>query len=111
MASRVKKGDLVMVIAGDDKGKTGQVLNVNVAAGKVLVQGVNRVFKHMRPSRRNPRGGRVEKEMPIHISNVLPVDPKTNRPTRVGFRVGEDGSKQRIAKKSGETLGIVAKPR
>lgn len=110
MARHVKKGDKVVVIAGDDKGKVGEVLRVDVQSGKVVVQGMNRVFKHIKPSRRNPRGGRIQKEMPMSISNVLPVDPKTNQLTRVGFRVGTDGSKQRIAKKSGEALGTVKKP-
>jgi large subunit ribosomal protein L24 len=109
MASHVKKGDVVMVIAGDDKGKTGEVLNVNVDAGKVLIQGVNRVFRHLKPSRQHPRGGRIQKEMPISISNVLPLDPKTNQPTRVAFRAGRDGSKERVAKKSGQVLGTVKK--
>lgn len=111
MAMHVKKGDVVMVLAGDDRGKTGEVLRVDVEAGKVLVQGINRVFRHLKPSRQHPQGGRIQKEMPIHISNVLPVDPKTNLPTRVAFRVGQDGSKQRIAKKSGESLGTVRKAR
>jgi large subunit ribosomal protein L24 len=111
MSRHVKKGDMVMVIAGDDKGKVGQVLRVDPAAAKVLVQGINRVYKHLRPSRKHPRGGRIQKEMPVSISNVLPVDPKTNRPTRVAFRIGSDGSKDRIARKSGEVLGTVRKAR
>jgi len=109
MAMHVKKGDRVMVIAGNDKGKTGEVLRVDAEAGRVVVQGLNRVYKHLRPSRQNPQGGRVQKEMPIHISNVLPIDPKTNQPTRVGFRVKEDGSKERFARKSNESLGLVSK--
>ena len=109
MARHVKKGDVVAVIAGNDKGKTGEILRVDYNAGKVLVQGINRVYKHLRPSRQHPQGGRIQKEMPINISNVLPVDPKTNLPTRVGFKISEDGSKQRIAKKSGESLGTVTK--
>ena len=109
MAMHVRKGDQVVVIAGDDKGKTGEVLRVNTAAGKVLVQGVNRVFRHLRPSRQHPQGGRIRKEMPIDISNVLPIDPKTNQPTRVGFRTAKDGSKERFARKSGEPLGTVRK--
>ena len=111
MARHVRKGDMVVVIAGNDRGRIGEVLNVDYTVGKMVVQGVNRVYRHMRPSRRHPQGGRIQKEMPIHISNVLPVDPKTNKPTRVGFRVDEDGSKQRIAKKSGESLGTVRKAR
>ena len=109
MARHVRKGDTVQVIAGNDKGKVGEVIRVAPATGKVLVQGVNRVYKHLKPSRQHPQGGRIQKEMPIDISNVLPVDPKTNRPTRVGFRVGKDGSKERYAKRSGELLGIVKK--
>jgi large subunit ribosomal protein L24 len=99
----------VVVIAGDDKGKVGEVLRVDPGASKVLVQGINRVYRHLRPSRKHPQGGRIQKEMPISISNVLPVDPKTNRPTRVAFRIAEDRSKQRVAKKSGQTLGTVSK--
>ena len=107
MARHVRKGDQVMVIAGNDKGKTGEVLRVDPKRRKVLVQGINRVFRHLRPSRQHPQGGRIQKEMPIDISNVLPVDPKTNLATRVGFRVATDGTKERFAKKSGQTLGDV----
>ena len=107
MALHVKKGDTVMVITGDDKGKTGEVLRVDAAAGKVLVQGVNRVHKHLRPSRQHPQGGRIQKEMPVNISNVQPIDPDTNQPTRVAFHVAADGGKERIAVKSGKSLGAV----
>ena len=109
MARHVKKGHTVIVIAGDDKDRTGEVIRVFPARDKVLVQGVNRVWKHLRRSREHPQGGRLQQEMPVDISNVLPVDPKTDQPTRVGFRVNEDGSKERIAKKSGESLGAVTK--
>jgi len=109
MAMHIKKGDQVVVIAGADKGRVGEVIRVDAGARKVLVQGVNRVYRHLRPSRQNPQGGRIQKEMPVDISNVLPVDPKTNQPTRVGFRLAEDGSKERFARKSGETLGVVRK--
>lgn len=109
MPMHIHKGDKVVVITGDDRGKSGEVLRVDAAAGKVLVQGINRVYRHLRPSRQHPQGGRIQKEMPIHISNVLPADPKTNQPTRVGFPVAEDGSKQRVARKSGESLGTVKK--
>lgn len=108
MARHVRKGDKVVVIAGNDKGKTGEVLAVYPDRGKVLVTGVNRVYRHLRPSRQHPQGGRVQKEMPIDISNVLPADPKTSAPTRVGFRTGPDGSKERFARKSGQTLGAVS---
>ena len=109
MAGHVKKGDIVMVLAGNDKNKTGEVLAVRTSEGKVLVQGVNRVYRHLRPSRQHPRGGRIQKEMPISISNVLPVDPKTNKPTRVKFVTAADGTKERVAKRSGQTLGTVKK--
>lgn len=111
MACHVKKGDTVQVIAGDDKGRTGEVLRIDAKAGKVVVQGVNRVYRHLRPSRQHPQGGRIQKEMPINISNVLPVDPKTNLPTRVGFRAAADGSKERYARKSGQSLGTLRKAR
>ncbi len=109
MPRHVKKGDMVQVIAGDDKGTVGEVLRVDPKAGKVLVRGVNRVYKHLRPSRRNPQGGRIQKEMPVSISNVLPVDPKTNQPTRVGVRINADGSRERYARRSGESLGVFRK--
>ena len=109
MAIHVKKGDVVVVLAGDDKGKTGEVMCVYPRDSKVLVQGVNRVFKHLKPSRQHPRGGRIQKEMPISISNVLPLDPKTNKATRVAFRTNADGVKERVARKSGQVLGSVKK--
>ncbi len=107
MARHVRKGDTVTIIAGDDKGKTGEVLVVYPTRGKVLVAGVNRVYRHLRPSRQHPQGGRIQKEMPINISNVLPTDPKTSQPTRVGFRVNSAGVKERFARKSGQSLGAV----
>jgi large subunit ribosomal protein L24 len=109
MPQHVKKGDTVMVIAGDDKGKTGEVLRVYPLEEKVLVQGVNNVYRHMRPSRQHPQGGRIQKEMPIHISNVQPLDPQTSQPTRVGYEVNADGSKQRVARRSGASLGATKK--
>jgi len=107
MAQHVRKGDTVAVITGADRGKVGEGLRGDAAAGKGLVQGVKMAYRHLRPSRRHPQGGRIQKEMPLNISNVLPVDPKTNQPTRVGFRINPDGSKERIAKKSGEVLGTI----
>jgi large subunit ribosomal protein L24 len=100
---------MVKVLAGVDRGKTGEVMAVYPSKDKVMVQGVNRVYRHLRPSRKHPQGGRIQKEMPIHISNVLPVDPKTGDATRVGVRINADGSKERIARKSGESLGILRK--
>jgi large subunit ribosomal protein L24 len=82
----IRRDDIVEVLAGDDKGKRGRVLRVLRAENKVVVEGINRVYKHLKPSRRNPQGGRLSKEMPIHASNVALIDPQTNRPTRVGVR-------------------------
>jgi len=107
----IKVDDIVIVIAGNDKDVKGKVLAVDARNGKVLVEGVNKVHKHVRRSAKNPQGGRLSKEMPIDISNVMLVDPKTGKPTRVGFRYLEDGSKERYAKKSGQSLGVVAPAR
>ncbi|MBE3597217.1 MAG: 50S ribosomal protein L24 [Hydrogenibacillus sp.] len=100
----VKKGDEVMVISGKDKGKKGRVLAAFPKKQRVLVEGVNIVKKHQKPSVQYPQGGIIEKEAPIHVSNVMPIDPKTGRPTRVGYKVLPDGRKVRIAKRSGEPL-------
>jgi large subunit ribosomal protein L24 len=99
----VKKGDKVMVISGKDKGKQGVILEAYPKKNRVLVEGVNIVKKHSKPSQANPQGGIINKEAPIHVSNVMPLDPKTGEPTRVGYKV-EDGKKVRVAKKSGEIL-------
>lgn len=95
MAMHVKKDDMVEVIAGDARGVRGRVLSVNPARDQVVVEGVNRAYRHVRPSRKNPQGGRLQIEQPIHISNVLPVSPKTDRATRVRFIVDEKGQKSR----------------
>ncbi len=100
---KIKKGDRVVVIAGRDKGVSGEVLRVLRAESRVIVQGVNMVKRHTRPTQGDP-GGIVEKEAGIHISNIAHIDPKTNRPTRVGYKVLEDGRKVRYAKRSGEVL-------
>ena len=99
----VKKGDKVMVISGKDKGKTGVILAAFPKKDRVLVEGVNIVKKHTKPSQVNPQGGIISQEAPIHVSNVMPIDPKTGEPTRVGYKM-EDGKKVRVAKKSGEVL-------
>lgn len=99
----VKKGDKVQVISGKDKGKQGVILEAYPKKDRVLVEGVNVVKKHSKPSQANPQGGIITKEAPIHVSNVMPLDPKSGTPTRVGFKV-EDGKKVRVAKKSGELL-------
>lgn len=103
MAARVKKGDRVVVTTGRDKGKTGEVLGVMPKDGRVLVQGVNMIKRHTRPSQ-TQQGGIIEREAPLHLSNVMLADPKTGEPTRVGFRVLDDGRKVRVAKRSGEVI-------
>ena len=104
----IRKGDSVIVMAGDDRGKHGKVLRVLPKEGKLVVEGVNRVYKHVKPNRRNPQGGRLSKEMPVDASNVMLIDPITNRPTRVGVRTLADGTKERYAKRSGASLGTIS---
>ena len=105
----IRTDDTVEVLAGDDKGKRGKVLRVLRADGQVVVEGINRVYRHLKPSRRNPQGGRLSKEMPVDASNVALIDPTTNKATRVGVEYLADGSKVLIAKKSGATLRTLAK--
>jgi large subunit ribosomal protein L24 len=100
---KIKKGDKVVVITGRDKGKTGEVKKVLRAENRVVVDGVNMVKRHTAPSAGNA-GGIVEKEASIHVSNVAYVDPKTDKPTRVGYKTLEDGRKVRFAKRSGEII-------
>ena len=104
MAARIRKGDTVVVISGKDKGKTGKVTRVLVEENRVVVQGVNLIKRHTRPTPRNPSGGIVEREQAIHASKVMPVDPKTGKGTRVRFKPLEGGRKIRIAAKSGEEI-------
>ena len=99
---KVKKGDKVVVTTGRDKGKTGEILRVITDENRVLVQGVNMVKRHTRATQTT--GGIIEKEAPVHVSNVAHIDPKSNEPTRVGIRTLEDGRKVRFAKRSGEVL-------
>ncbi|WP_241503819.1 50S ribosomal protein L24 [Ferruginivarius sediminum] len=103
MASKVKRGDTVVVLNGKDRGRSGEVLRVIPKEDRVVVQGVNVVKRHQRPSM-GQQGGIIEKEAPIHLSNVSVADPKDGRPTRVGFRVLDDGRKVRVARRSGETI-------
>ncbi len=107
----IKVDDQVIVTAGNDKGVQGKVLRVDAEAGKVVVEGVNKVYKHVRKSQRNPQGGRLSKEMPINASNVMLVCPQTGKPTRVGIRYSDDGVKERYAKCSDASLGAISPPR
>jgi large subunit ribosomal protein L24 len=100
---KIRKGDRVVVVTGRNKGKTGEVLRVLRDKDRVLVQGVNMIKRHTAPSQASP-GGIMEKEAPLHISNVAHIDPKTSEPTRVGFKVIEGDRKVRFAKRSGEVI-------
>jgi large subunit ribosomal protein L24 len=106
MAAKIKKGDTVVVLTGRDKGRTGRVLDVRPAEQRLLVEGVNRVKRHTKPSMSDPQGGVKEKEAPIHVSNVALRDPQSGQATRVGFKVLEDGRKVRIAKRSGVQIDV-----
>lgn len=100
----IRKGDTVYVNTGKDKGKTGKVLKVIVDKQRAVVEGLNIVTKSQKPSAKNPQGGFVKMEAPIHISNLNVVDPKTGKPTRIGRRLNEEGKLVRYAKKSGEEI-------
>ena len=100
----IKKGDTVFVNTGEDKGKTGRVLEVQVKKNRALVEGINMVSKHTKPNAKNPQGGIEKKEAPINISNLNVVDPKTGKPTRIGRRLNDEGSLVRYSKKSGEEI-------
>ncbi len=106
----LRKNDTVVVITGDDKGTEGKVLRVLREKNQVVVEGVNRVYRHLKPSRRNPQGGRLSKEMPVDASNVMLLDPDSKAPTRVGVRYLEDGSKELYAKKSKKRIRLITKP-
>ena len=102
MAAKIKKGDKVIVLAGKDKGKTGQVLQVIPSETRAVVQGINLVRRHQRQTQTQD-GGIFTREAPIHLSNIALLDAKDNKPTRVGFKI-EDGVKKRVAKRSGEVI-------
>src|ERR1700733_7085487 len=101
---KIKKGDLVKVIAGDSKGAQGKVLEVIIEKNRVIVEGANMVSKHTKPNAANPNGGIVKQEAAIHISNLMLVDPKTGAATRVGRKKNDAGKLVRVAKKSGEEI-------
>ncbi len=100
----IKKGDTVYINAGKDKGKTGKVLRVFVEKQRAIVEGWNMVSKSQKPSAQNPQGGVIKQEAPIHISNLNVLDPKSNKPTRIGRRLDADGKRVRYSKKSGEEI-------
>jgi large subunit ribosomal protein L24 len=101
---KIKKGDIVMVITGNYKGKSGRVLSVDYDVHKVLVEGINIIKKHTKPNAKNTQGGIIKKEAPVHISNVMIVDPKMHVPSRIGRQLNEKGKLVRYSKKSGEEL-------
>ena len=103
MAAKIKKGDNVVVLTGKDKGKTGEVLSVHPAEERAVVRGVNLARRHQKQTA-SEQGGIVSKELTIHLSNIAIADPKDGTPTRVGFKVTEDGRKQRVAKRSGDVI-------
>ncbi len=100
----IKKGDTVVVIAGEKKGQKGKVLEVLRKTERAIVEGVNMVKKHARPSAKNPQGGIIEQEAPIHVSNLMLIDPSSNTPTRIGRRLNDKGKLVRYSKKSGEEI-------
>jgi large subunit ribosomal protein L24 len=101
---KIRKGDLVKVIAGDSKGTQGKIIEVILADGRAIVEGANMVSKHTKPNAATPNGGIIKKEAPIHISNLMLVDPKSGKATRVGRKLNDAGKLVRVAKKSGEEI-------
>jgi large subunit ribosomal protein L24 len=106
MAARIRKDDTVFVIAGKDKGRSGKVLKVLPAEERVVVEGVNMMKRHTKPDVTHPNGGVISKEAALHVSNVALRDPKTGKPTRVGFKVNDKGRKVRVAKGSGVEIDV-----
>ena len=102
--AHVRKGDTVVVVAGKDRGKRGKVLRVVPGKGRVVVEKINMIKKHQRPTQKLRQGGIIEREGPIHLSNVMLVDPQTEKSTRVGVRSLADGKKVRVARRSGEFI-------
>ncbi len=103
MAAKIKKGDKVVVLTGRDKGRTGEVFQVMPKEERALVRGVNLVKRHQRQTM-NQEGGIIQKEAPVHLSNLALADPKDGKPTRVGFKILDDGRKVRVAKRSGDLI-------
>lgn len=107
MPARVRQDDMVEVVAGAHKGARGKVLRVDPGKQRVVVEGVNMVYRHVRKSRRHPQGGRIQKEAPLHLSNVMPIDPKSGKPTRVRFVVQKDAEGQVVSKQRVSVSGTV----
>lgn len=107
----IRENDEVLVIAGVEKGTRGKVIKIDRVKGRLIIEGVNKAYKHVKRSQKNPQGGRLSKEMPIDVSNVMMLCPKTGKRTRVGVRYLDDGSKERFAKTSGASLGVIAPPK
>jgi large subunit ribosomal protein L24 len=112
----IRKNDIVEIITGDDAGtaanrKTGRVLRTLPKVNKLVVEGINRVYKHLKPNQQNPQGGRLSKEMPVSVSNVLLYCSTCRRGVRIGRRYSDDGKKERFCKKCGNSLGLLSKPR
>ena len=104
MSLKIRKGDMVQVIAGDDRGKTGRVLSIDEAKQRLIVEKINFVKRHTRARSQNQQGGIIEKEAPVHISNVMLYDPKAGRGVRIGVRFTKDGKRERISRATGDTL-------
>ena len=100
----IKKGDTVRVIAGDDRGKEGRVLSVEASKNRAIVEGVNIITKATKPNAQHPQGGLIKKEAPINMSNLALLDPKSGKPTRIGFRKNDEGKTVRYSKKSGQEI-------
>ncbi|HNZ68120.1 MAG: 50S ribosomal protein L24 [Prolixibacteraceae bacterium] len=100
----IRKGDMVVVISGDYSGSKGRVLQIDRKTERAIVEGVNIIKKHTKPNTEYPQGGIIEKEAPVHISNLMLVDPKTGKPTRIGRKLNDDGKLVRYSKKSGEEI-------
>jgi large subunit ribosomal protein L24 len=107
----IKVNDVVEVISGRDKGQRGKVLVVDREQGRLVVEGVNKIYKHVKRSQRNPQGGRLSKEASLSVSKVMLVCPTSGKPTRIGVRFLPDGSKERYSKKSGTTISVLAPAR
>ena len=103
MAYRIRKGDTVAVISGDDRGKRGRVIEIQREKNRVVIEGVNLIFKHIRKSQKYPQGGRIRREAPIHMSNVMPIDPESGDPTRISQKI-VSGRKVRVGRRSGASL-------